>query len=402
MICCRAKTFAAAPESVPSSHQPPLAGQRHAILSASTTVAQASPASSWSPPTKQEQAESEDDPPAEGVDESLIGLSSLSHSEASSSSSSTSSAGEKESGSELKEWDRLSGNNDEVGTPTQDRVATSSGDVDESLVDDWEGGWDETDVTEDDMLEAVTASEPSKPSTTSDVRPTVLPVKNVLPATKGSEDLTAAASVAARQPQTGLWGKWGGWGTSLLTTAVGQVGQGLNAVMDTVEQSLGAPRPEELAARGATAEKTEDAAPVRLVWGRERHDKCQLCIALDSQHAVQCNNQLLGAVGFAEETRGTTTVRVRLDANMGSRLIRGMVGGSHHQGAIGWAAFGLQQSGRAGGTGQEDDASGGGTGPGIPADESGAQRTHQPAHTLTSKLACLTLSHRCGGGRTGN
>ena len=390
--------MAAAPESVASCHQPPLAGQCHAILSASTTTAQASPASSWSPPTKQEQAESEDDPPAEELDDSLIRLTSLSHS----SSSSTNSAGEKESGSELKEWDRLSGNNDEFGTLTQDRVATSSGDVDESLVDDWESGWDETDVTEDDMLQAVTASEPSKPSTTSDVRPTVLPVKKVVPALKGSEDLTAAASVAARQPQTGLWGKWGGWGTTLLTTAVGQVGQGLNAVMDTVEQSLGAPRPEELAARGSTAEKTDDAVQVTLVLGGEHDGKCQLCIALASHHAVQCNNQLLGAVGFAEETRGTTTVRVRLDATIGIRLIHGMVGGSHHQGAVGWAAFGLQQSGRAGGTGQEDDASGGGTGPGIPADESGAQRTHQSAHTVTSKLRCPALFHRFGGSRTGN
>ncbi|XP_023931122.1 protein FAM114A2 isoform X2 [Lingula anatina] len=60
----------------------------------------------------------------------------------------------------------------------------------------------------------------------------------------------------------GSWGSWGGWGTSLLSTAsksvstfTSQVGEGFSTVLETVEASLGAPSPEEL----ANIEKAEEA-----------------------------------------------------------------------------------------------------------------------------------------------
>ena len=146
--------------------------------------------------------------------------------------------------------------------------------INQNLLDEWEKGWDDTNVTDEDLMAATSnpglvAEYASLPSSSTSTPESTLSSKKVLPSTtkpqssnvrprEGSTENNLSKTCSSSEPQAaeqpGYWGKWGGWGSSL----VGHVGQGFTAVMETVEQSLGAPKPEELAAM--------NAATVEEVW----------------------------------------------------------------------------------------------------------------------------------------
>ncbi|XP_055333276.1 protein FAM114A2-like [Paramacrobiotus metropolitanus] len=162
---------------------------------------------------------------------------------------------DKDSNSETKEWDKLSTNGTDNGSAKAAIKTAGKETVDQSLLDEWEKGWDDMELTEEDFIPVA-------------LPPTVLHPRPVLSETAKtileeraqdvSSPLKALVSPPPAPPEAstsgGLLSKWGGWGTSLLSTATAsvstlssQVGQGLNAVLETVEQGLGAPKPEELA-----------------------------------------------------------------------------------------------------------------------------------------------------------
>ncbi|OQV23438.1 hypothetical protein BV898_02560 [Hypsibius exemplaris] len=211
-------------------------------------------------------------------------------SEPSSTASPSEPSTDKESGNDLKDWDRFSRKS--IEESRQEKATPTTAVPDQSLLDEWETGWDETDVTEEDIAAVTkvlpTTSTPTESGSLMGKKlkgspidsPVKKPTEPSAAFSSGPTEPSAASSSGPREPsagsssgptepsaasstgQTGMWGKWGGWGTNLLITAVGQVGQGLNVVMDTVEQSLGAPKPEELAAARKAVEEAD-------VWDKE-------------------------------------------------------------------------------------------------------------------------------------
>ncbi|XP_067664017.1 protein FAM114A2-like [Haliotis asinina] len=110
---------------------------------------------------------------------------------------------------------------------------------------DWES------VGQEDRSSGTPEKTPTPPSQVASPNPQSIPRAQVDAGNK--EDIAKVQEEKPEKQESGSWG-WGGWGSSLLTAAsssvstfTSQVGEGFHTIVESVESSLGAPPPEEIA-----------------------------------------------------------------------------------------------------------------------------------------------------------
>lgn len=144
-----------------------------------------------------------------------------------------------------------------------------------AVKDGWEDGWDVEEIADEHIEAAMVqnASSGREATAKSSRLDKSDDSKNARKCTTETPKGLTTSREAELSRKPDRWSDWGSWGSSLLSTATSsvstltsQVGQGINNVFETVEQSLGAPKPEDLALK----QKTEKEAEVLYCHVRAR------------------------------------------------------------------------------------------------------------------------------------
>ncbi|GAU98525.1 hypothetical protein RvY_09659 [Ramazzottius varieornatus] len=209
--------------------------------------------------------------------------------------------------------------------------------------DGWEDGWDVEEIA-DEHIEAALVQNASSGREAMVNSSRLDKSDDSKDARKSTE--TPKGSTTSREAElltkTDRWSNWGSWGSSLLSTATSsvstltsEVGRGINNVFETVEQTLGVPKPEDLAVKQKTEKEVEhvqeeSAVKSPVAESASDYDIKGLLSTITSK--VQTSGVTLVATGLdALEGLGKKTMEVVSDKDPGLRQTKAALSGKLNQ-----------------------------------------------------------------------